>query len=142
MSMLSVQCARLRSWARQFDERADIDALAPLLASDLREAADTIISLRDRLQSAEHEITLLREKLRIANETGAKTCVRCGAFLSDDFLCTTCAGTAGTCNPVETATIESATVHVMECDECGGTYEHANGDYEHCPRCGRKTVER
>ena len=53
MSMLSGQCARLRSWADQFDGRADLDALAPLLARDLREAADTIISLRDRLQAAE-----------------------------------------------------------------------------------------
>ena len=53
MSMLSEQCARLRSWADQFDDRADLDALAPLLARDLREAADTIISLRDRLQAAE-----------------------------------------------------------------------------------------
>lgn len=51
--MLSEQCARLRSWAAQFDDRADLDALAPLLARDLREAADTIISLRDRLQAAE-----------------------------------------------------------------------------------------
>lgn len=53
MSMLSEQCARLRSWAAQFDDRADLDVLAPLLARDLREAADTIISLRDRLQAAE-----------------------------------------------------------------------------------------
>ena len=53
MSMLTEQCARLRSWAKQFDERADFGALAPLLAGDLREAADTIISLRDKLQAAE-----------------------------------------------------------------------------------------
>ena len=30
------------------------------------------------------------------------------------------------------------TVHVMECTECGHVYEHVNGDYEYCPRCGRK----
>ena len=30
------------------------------------------------------------------------------------------------------------TVHVMECSECGGTYEHVNGNYEFCPRCGRR----
>ena len=30
------------------------------------------------------------------------------------------------------------TVHVMECTECGHVYEHVNGDYEFCPRCGRK----
>lgn len=31
-------------------------------------------------------------------------------------------------------------IHVMECSECGCTYEHVNGDYEFCPRCGRKMV--
>lgn len=30
------------------------------------------------------------------------------------------------------------TVHVMECTACGGTYEHVNGGYEFCPRCGRR----
>ena len=29
-------------------------------------------------------------------------------------------------------------IHVLECTACGGTYEHVNGDYEFCPRCGRK----
>lgn len=33
------------------------------------------------------------------------------------------------------------TVHVMECSECGHTYEHVNGDYEFCPRCGCRIVE-
>lgn len=33
------------------------------------------------------------------------------------------------------------TVHVMECSECGHTYEHVNGDYEFCPHCGRRVVE-
>jgi ribosomal protein S27AE len=23
---------------------------------------------------------------------------------------------------------------------CGGTYEHVNGSYEFCPRCGKKVV--
>lgn len=36
---------------------------------------------------------------------------------------------------------EPVTVHVMECSECGGTYEHVNGGYEFCPRCGRKVVD-
>ena len=45
---------------------------------------------------------------------------------------------SGMCNPVETATLENVTAHVMECDKCGGTYEHVNGVYEHCPRCGRR----
>ena len=108
MSMLSEQCARLRSWAAQFDDRADLDALAPLVARDLREAADTIISLRDRLQNQAFALGM-QEALG-----------------------------SGTCNPVETATLENATAHVMECDMCGRTYEHVNGDYEYCPRCGRK----
>lgn len=33
------------------------------------------------------------------------------------------------------------TIHVMECSECGHTYEHVNGDYEFCPHCGRRVVE-
>lgn len=56
---------------------------------------------------------------------------------------------AGTCEADETDTWEcvrddlggygkTLTVHVMECTECGHTYEHVNGDYEFCPRCGRK----
>lgn len=54
-----------------------------------------------------------------------------------------------TCQADETDTIECVcdgignygkrlTVHVMECTECGHVYEHVNGDYEYCPRCGRK----
>lgn len=30
------------------------------------------------------------------------------------------------------------TIHVIECSACGGTYEHVNGGYEFCPRCGRR----
>ena len=33
------------------------------------------------------------------------------------------------------------TIHVMECSACGGTYEHVNGSYEFCPRCGAKVVD-
>jgi len=58
----------------------------------------------------------------------------------------------GTCTADETDTLECVcdglgrygkrvTVHVMECSECGRTYEHVNGDYEFCPRCGRKVVD-
>lgn len=32
-------------------------------------------------------------------------------------------------------------IHVMECSECGRTYEHVNGTYEYCPHCGRRIVE-
>ena len=35
---------------------------------------------------------------------------------------------------------ERVTIHVMECNKCGRTYEHVNGNYEFCPRCGRKVV--
>jgi len=56
---------------------------------------------------------------------------------------------SGTCEADETDTWEcvrydlggygrTMTVHVMECSECGHVYEHVNGDYEYCPRCGRK----
>ena len=34
------------------------------------------------------------------------------------------------------------TLHVMECTVCGGTYEHVSGDYEYCPRCGRRRIDR
>lgn len=36
---------------------------------------------------------------------------------------------------------ERMTIHVMECDKCGHTYEHVNGSYEYCPHCGRRVVE-
>lgn len=56
-----------------------------------------------------------------------------------------------TCQADETETIECVcddvwhygkrlTVHVMECSECGHTYEHVNGSYEFCPRCGAKVI--
>ena len=55
---------------------------------------------------------------------------------------------AGTCEADETDLIpfvradsgdfEVDYIHVMECTECGHVYEHVNGDYEFCPRCGRK----
>lgn len=32
-------------------------------------------------------------------------------------------------------------IHVMECSECGRTYEHVNGGYEFCPHCGRHIME-
>lgn len=58
----------------------------------------------------------------------------------------------GTCRADETDTLDCVcdgigrygqrvTVHVMECSACGGTYEHVNGAYEFCPRCGRKVVD-
>ena len=59
----------------------------------------------------------------------------------------------GTCEADETDTIKCWVkckdkpstehmhlIHVMECSACGGTYEHVNGGYEFCPRCGRKVV--
>lgn len=60
----------------------------------------------------------------------------------------------GTCEADETDTIKCwvkckdepssermELIHVMECSECGHTYEHVNGGYEFCPRCGRKVVD-
>ena len=44
---------------------------------------------------------------------------------------------SGMCNPIETETLENVTAHVMECDKCGHTYEHVNGDYKRCPYCGK-----
>ena len=44
----------------------------------------------------------------------------------------------GECGYDETDTYAAPDVHVLECTECGGTYEHVNGAYEFCPRCGRK----
>ena len=36
--------------------------------------------------------------------------------------------------------VRNLTIHVMECSACGGTYEHVNGGYEFCPRCGAKVI--
>lgn len=58
----------------------------------------------------------------------------------------------GTCHADETDTWECVcdqigrygkcvTIHVMECSECGRTYEHVNGDYEYCPHCGAEVVD-
>lgn len=66
--------------------------------------------------------------------------------------CTNSERTNGTCHADETDTWECVfdqighygkrvTVHVMECSECGRTYEQVNGGYEFCPHCGRRAVE-
>jgi len=58
----------------------------------------------------------------------------------------------GECHADETDTMECVCdgighygeylmVHVMECSECGRTYEHVWGNYEYCPHCGRKVVD-
>lgn len=57
---------------------------------------------------------------------------------------------AGTCEADETDLIPFVRadsgdfdvdyIHVMECSVCGGTYEHVNGGYEFCPRCGKVVV--
>lgn len=44
------------------------------------------------------------------------------------------------CND-EPSTERMELIHVMECSACGSTYEHINGSYEFCPRCGRKVVD-
>ena len=71
---------------------------------------------------------------------------------SDDAIARIATLGAGSCRADETDTWEcvrddmggygkTLTVHVMECTECGHTYEHVNGDYEFCPRCGRKRID-
>ena len=58
----------------------------------------------------------------------------------------------GTCHADETDTMECVcdgighygkrlTIHVMECSDCGRTYEHVFGDYEYCPHCRARIVE-
>lgn len=37
---------------------------------------------------------------------------------------------------VETYDCGGVWVHVLECDKCGRTCEHVNGDYDYCPHCG------
>ena len=55
MNALSEQCEVLRLWAKQLREGE------PILASDLREAADTILNLRDTAQQAQAENAKLRK---------------------------------------------------------------------------------
>lgn len=84
-------------------------------------------------------------------------CPECGGALHkaalDSYNCTNSERSSERTTTVdETATWECVcdqigrygkrvTIHVMECSECGHTYEHVNGDYEYCPRCGRRVVE-
>ena len=127
MSMLSEQCARLRSWAAQFDDRADLDALAPLVARDLREAADTIISLRDRLQEIDETCSI--EWRGESYDTDA------GREHDGAYFCTKCR--ADLPYPLQ---------------ECWDDYQVLVADYGnippwnekpflHCPNCGRKVVD-
>jgi len=74
------------------------------------------------------------------------------SYLAPEQAVAATLGASGTCIADETETWECicdqigrygkrVTVHVMECSECGHTYEHVNGDYEYCPHCGRRVVE-
>ncbi len=36
---------------------------------------------------------------------------------------------------LNTEILENVKAYVMECSNCGHTYEHVNGDYEYCPHC-------
>ena len=57
----------------------------------------------------------------------------------------------GECHADETETIYASRydsngwtnyhIHIIECSECGRTYEHVWGAYEYCPHCGRKVVD-
>ena len=84
---------------------------------------------------------------------GMRDGVTCSTILTPEQAIAATVG-RGTCEADETETIkcwvkckdEPSTermelIHVMECSECGHTYEHVNGDYEFCPRCGRKRVD-
>ena len=51
MSMLSIQIDKLRHHAKQIEDREDFGVMRFTLAQDIREAADTIEGLRDRLQA-------------------------------------------------------------------------------------------
>ena len=108
MSMLSIQIAELRDAAKLYDGMVE-----PRTAELLREAADTIESLRDRLQNQAFA-------LGMQDALGSETC-----------------------ELVETDSYRNAneTIHVLECSVCGKTCEHVNGSYPRCPHCGRK-VER
>ena len=89
-------------------------------------------------------------------------CGGCGWMVTDhDSYCPECGGAlhSSNCTSSERTTItdetdtwefvcdsighygKRVTVHVMECSECGRTYEHVNGDYEYCPHCGRRIME-
>ena len=57
MSALSEQCEALRLWANHLREGE------PILASDLREAADTILNLRDMAQQAQSEKAALERRI-------------------------------------------------------------------------------
>lgn len=69
------------------------------------------------------------------------------AGVLNSYICTNGERT-GTCQADETDLIPFVRadsgdfkvdyIHIMECTECGHVYEHVNGDYEYCPRCGRK----
>lgn len=86
-----------------------------------------------------------------AMENGEEGLVLFDHFMTPEQVVAATLG-GGTCNADETDTWEcvrddlggygkTLTVHVMECTECGHTYEHVNGSYEFCPRCGRKVVD-
>lgn len=65
MSMLSSQADELRSWADQLSEREDeFGVVVRALVADLREAADTIESLRDRAHILQQKVEDLEGMLR------------------------------------------------------------------------------
>ena len=90
-------------------------------------------------------------------------CGGCGWKVTDhDSYCPECGGALHSCNCTnsertttadETETVlcsykgrgntvfgRDFAIHVMECSECGRTYEHVSGNYEFCPHCGRRIV--
>jgi len=72
MSMLSAQADRLRDKARLFEGYQNGE-----ISSELREAADTIISLRDRLQAAELWSVTCEPKWTLQGKTQTQEFWRC-----------------------------------------------------------------
>lgn len=120
--------------------------------SAIAEMLADIAKLREDLEFERSENGWAREFLnRMGQKCGTEDCPSLVAYVTklevENAKLRKLIG-AGTCEADETDLIpfvradsgdfEVDYIHVMECTECGHTYEHVNGDYEYCPRCGRK----
>lgn len=108
MSMLSIQIAKLREKARLFEgyQGGEISRM-------LREAADIIEDLRDRLQNQAFSLGM-QEAL------GSGTCKNLAYYSLINFECSVCG------------------CKVYGGDELGANIE--NGRWNNCPNCGRKVI--
>lgn len=153
MSTLTFQCDSLRSWADQFDERADFDALAPLLARDLREAADTIERLRDRLQDVKPMLVWDYKGNLLITLGGLKTwdvTNEAKAWFKKYSDAATIQRGECEITVLDTGN-EAAYEHyeyIMHCENCHHEYGYVQYDEDggtwmddlpnHCPNCGKK----